>query len=326
MELEIEGAQRIENPQFIAFLQQQLLSFHLPHGFPGGQPVSLSRLHTKLLLEMDYLVCEKTDGIRFLLYYTESDVPDAFLIDRNWSVWGFRGLALPSKTGSWHKNTLLDGELISNDDAKWTFMIFDCLLFEGHNVCQSVLTERLKCIQNGVIGPFVHYQPSHPFDLRLKTMYKPYGIAELLDKVIPEQPHPNDGLIFTPVNEPYRSGTWPHLLKWKPEGMNTVDFHVEPDGYTLAVGERGIHRPFAKLAAPAPSNAIGKIVECSMVDGNEWKFIRLRPDKQLANDIRVAENIIESIRDNVTKDELYRLIPEMRRRWKEREGKDGGRQ
>ncbi|KYK64549.1 mRNA capping enzyme, partial [Toxoplasma gondii TgCatPRC2] len=34
-------------------------------------------------------------------------------------------------------------------------------------------------------------------------------------------PHESDGIIFTPVNLPYATGTCRQLLKWKPPHLNT---------------------------------------------------------------------------------------------------------
>ena len=57
--------------------------------FPGSQPVSFLRKHLNLLLSEDYYVCEKSDGLRLLLFFPEPHKYNraAFLIDRESNVY-----------------------------------------------------------------------------------------------------------------------------------------------------------------------------------------------------------------------------------------------
>lgn len=49
--------------------------------FPGSQPVSFEKKHLTALEEEDYYVCEKSDGVRYLLYFVIPPTgPVAFLV------------------------------------------------------------------------------------------------------------------------------------------------------------------------------------------------------------------------------------------------------
>ena len=295
--------------------------------FPGGQPVSFVSSHLRSLTAKDFLVCEKSDGTRYLMLFADTGTEEApepvvFLIDRNWRVWGFEGMRCPGDAGP---DTLIDGELIKSRNGDYKFLIFDLLLYSGKDVTQEPLDRRLGCIEKHVVAKT--QQPHMPFPIGLKRFYKPYGIQELLERIIPGQEHGNDGLIFTPLKEPYQSGTWQNLLKWKPAELNSVDFKLAPDGLTLLVScgtadERGNrpHEAFARLDTPHPE-LVGQILECTLLNeqDNMWSFQRVRHDKTMANDVQVTKNILASIRDRVDKDELIKILPEIRRIYKERE-------
>ena len=49
--------------------------------FPGSQPVSFEKRHLDVLEREDYYVCEKSDGVRYLLYFAiPPSGPVAFLV------------------------------------------------------------------------------------------------------------------------------------------------------------------------------------------------------------------------------------------------------
>lgn len=162
-------------------------------------------------------------------------------------------------------------------------------------------------------------------------MWKPYGIAEILENEIPKLRHENDGLIFTPVADPYKAGTCERLLKWKPSELNTVDFKLVIDRtkppesqYGLYVASRNDHR-FFDWHKPDPilDDLDGLIIECRYTksDNGEasWQYVRVRADKIMANNERVVDKIIASIKDNVTSKELIARIPAIHKAFKARE-------
>ncbi len=203
-------------------------------------------------------------------------------------------------------------------------------------------------MQNDVLGPLKRDPEScarFPFRIDVKKMWKPYAIAEILELEIPALAHQNDGLIFTPVGDPYVAGTCERLLKWKPSEMNSVDFKLvivpeSPNVDENSSGKGGAkarnrlelhvatsrdqHR-FFTLHSPDDKGiakvADGAIIECQYVPGERynWKFMRQRDDKRTANNERVVDKIIASIKDNVTAKELISHIPAIRRAWKARE-------
>lgn len=197
-------------------------------------------------------------------------------------------------------------------------------------------------MQNDIVAPFKTRFPDasreYPFNVDIKKMYKPYGIADILINEIPKLRHENDGLIFTPVADPYRAGTCERLLKWKPSELNTVDFKliVDPEAspeqrYTLHVATKnGQHRWFAyHRFDPKLDQLDGAIMECrysppSDEEPGGWEFVRVRADKVTANYERVVDKIIGSIRDNVTSHELISRIPAIRRKYKAREMASAG--
>lgn len=367
----------VDDPEFCSLMRSrlydQLGSTSVPHIFPGGQPVSFESRHLAVLETEDYYVCEKSDGVRYLLYFCNPPSgPAAFLIDRNYVFRYLGPLVLPGKDMKTpHEETLLDGELLidiyedesstkevkgenegisdEENDLKGkkrkvtSFMIFDCLLVNGRNVLQESLPNRLKHVQNDVILPFnqLNLKDSFPFLIQMKTMYKPYHMQHLFAEVIPSLAHENDGLIFTPVEDPYRSGTCQRMLKWKPAHLNSIDFKLakSEDSQTgkpkliLQVAQSGQHKDYAPFK-PEPEDEeawnenppLGKILECRydpewIVDEKKpggWRFIRFRDDKVMANAQHVVQKIIDSIGDNVKQEQLTKSCSVIKKNWDSR--------
>ena len=233
--------------------------------FPGAQPVSFSTRHLTELQREDYYVCEKTDGIRCLMYFAagdpNSDMPEIhYLIDRKNDYRFVPGLHFP-KPGdktfqSYHVDTLVDGELVNDTYEDGTqqlkYLVFDCLVLDGQALMHRTLDKRLAYFKENVLKPynamferFPQEKAHRAFAVEDKSTQLSYGIEMMFREIIPrvKKIHGNDGLIFTCRSTPYRIGTDEHILKWKPPTENTIDFRLrlefpllEPDSDDEADG------------------------------------------------------------------------------------------
>ncbi|KAI4154029.1 MAG: hypothetical protein LQ340_001937 [Diploschistes diacapsis] len=232
--------------QLLRILQQEvaaLLSRESPR-FPGAQPVSFSARHLQVLKQQDYYVCEKSDGIRCLMYLTRDEEGRelTYLVDRKNDYYWVQSLhfPLPESEKSFHINTLIDGELVNdrepNGSIQMRYLVFDCLTLDGMQLLSRTLDKRLAYYRDKVYEPYRALYNKYPeekqylpFVVEFKKMEKAYGVEMLFRTILPNLPHGNDGLIFTCRNTAYKPGTDPNTIKWKPANENSVDFRLELD-------------------------------------------------------------------------------------------------
>lgn len=218
--------------------------------FPGSQPVSFQ--HSDIdekLKSQDYYVCEKTDGLRVLMFIILNPVTGqqgCFMIDREnnyYLVNGFRFPRLPRKKKeelleTLQDGTLIDGELVIQTNPvtkvqELRYLMFDCMAINGRSLIQSPTSSRLAHLGKDFFKPYYDLRSFYPdncntfpFKLSMKHMdfsYELVKVANSLDKLA----HMSDGLIFTPVRAPYAAGGKDSfLLKWKPEQENSIDFKL----------------------------------------------------------------------------------------------------
>lgn len=319
-----------------------LLKNENKHKFPGYQPVSLMKCNVQDLICENYLVCEKTDGVRALLYIcTINSKAFGFFLDRK-NIFYRLGTSLPLV-----EDTLFDGEAVVDSEGTLCYLICDAMLFRRKNITEMTHVERL-----GYALRFLKmYEGAEEGALKVsvKEMQKAYG----LQAVYAQQnklKHGSDGLIFTPTNMPYRSGTAPKLLKWKPPHLNSIDFVVRKSGewerlyklFCLDCDKKLVHFDYyfdveltddpesteqeghTDLAGTLcefrfnPEKWVYDLSDLSLVKGG-WELIKVRTDKDMPNAVSVVVNVMNSISEDITIDNLAAHIPEIRRRWKIRE-------
>ena len=343
--------------------------------FPGAQPVSFAARHIVELQKQDYFVCEKSDGIRCLMYLTYDLLPPdgrrvqaPYLIDRKNEYWHIQGPLFPKavdKPNDFHVATILDGELVNDTQAdgsiRMKYLVFDCLVLDGNRLIHRTLDKRLGYFYEHLDNPLQAFYKKWPEDtqrlrfvVERKKMELAYGIEKMFKEILPNLPHGNDGLIFTCKSTPYQFGTDQHILKWKSEEENSIDFRmvlgfptIQPDPddddadegpyadygalpeiELYVYGNDDTDIPFGKMhletAEWEDMKSLQKplnwhIVECYRDKLNRWRFLRFRDDKKEANHITTVNSVMESIQDSVSKENLIAVAKSIRDHWKKRE-------
>jgi len=283
------------------------------------QPMSLQRadLETIRSRKGDYVVCEKTDGERYLLYI---EGERAYFIDRKGDVQvGTLNASMPMPRTRLENNeaqiTLLDGERIGD-----MFLVFDALVVVGRDVCGFPLTERLSYALD-----VVRANPTKPLNMSMKDFFRISDMDFLWTKAMPLLPHESDGLIFTPIHVPYSPGKCEALFKWKPETYNTIDFLCEPmhsngrNRTRLSLYNNHQHEPFGWLSSETEDGPVYEgVYECKWDPSAEsseqstarggWVIFRPRPDKDKANCVATAEHLFETIKDPLNYEGVRKVL------------------
>ncbi|KAI2612539.1 mRNA capping enzyme, alpha subunit [Hypoxylon fragiforme] len=296
--------------------------------FPGAQPVSFTRKHLDVLTREDYYVCEKSDGIRYLLYLTadENNQETHYLIDRRNEYWyvqaGSLHFPLPGNHQAFHKGTVLDGELVMDSlgDGRFEpqYLVFDCLAFNGQSMMSRELQKRLGYFHEQIFKPYKKLLDDYPqekqyqpFFINLKDMQMAYGIRLIFEEVIKHLKHENDGLIFTALHSEYKPGTDPHILKWKDADENTVDFvwklkfpMVEPDEQDRA---EGITTPYIDYETTPQVDLLANhgsgnyhFYDTLHLEDSEWEILKGLGDP-------LDDRVVEVYMDNQKRWRFYRF-------------------
>jgi hypothetical protein len=216
--------------------------------FVGAQPETLHKEKISKLYKSEYSVTDKADGERAFLvidqngsvYFMDNNLNKVFktdiasckLEDSNQEEDTSSTLSTLSSCNENSKklyySTVIDGELVKHDN-KIYFLAFDILAYNKRDLRGNQeydLRKRLNRLDHIVktlsqskyyVISVKHYYFGNVFS----------GSKKILDSV-GEKFYENDGLIFTPIKEPYPLvKKWQNLLKWKPAELNTIDFYAK---------------------------------------------------------------------------------------------------
>jgi len=199
------------------------------------------------------------------------------------------------------RGTVLDGELVQQKDASLrpVFIIYDTICAKGVDIRKESLDKRLGAAR--ALLKAVVRSSKDPFEIRVKEMNVFPGPLPDLNAF----PWETDGLVFTPVNEPVRTGTHETLFKWKPRDRITIDFEIS-NGVELNVQERGRLYKEAELYGASHKYPSGTIVECGYGRAG-WIVEKIRTDKNHANNRRTYFRTLVNLRESIQLQEFCNL-------------------
>ena len=274
--------------------------------FPGPQPISIERRHFPILRRNLYVVCEKTDGERYMLVCTRWQGRNiAVLVNRSFSMFEVR-VNFP-KTA--YEGTILDGELYEG-----VLLVYDGIIIDGTPIGHMNFLDRYGAIEQFIKR--IISMKSDPYRVRLKKFHALSDFATFQRDYLPHVEQRVDGLIFTPVYEPVKLGTHDTMFKWKPRDHNTIDFQMKrdpnrPGVWRLYVQEKGqlvfeseIHnyeQPWFREDA---------IVECQyMIDDSPmwWRPLKLRNDKTHPNNRLTFYRTLVNIKEDIQMSEFNNI-------------------
>jgi mRNA capping enzyme, catalytic domain/mRNA capping enzyme, C-terminal domain len=253
------------------------------HMFPGPHPVSLERRHFDIIQKGSYVVCEKTDGVRYLLVCTTFK-------ERKWALFVNRAFDLYSARLAIPRETILDGELVGTK-----FIIWDGMMVGGSSLMKLDLISRLRASEPATKGP-----PYGGIRIQMKKMWARSKLGELLRT---QFPYEIDGYVFTPVNEPVNIETHETMFKWKPLSRITIDFLVQDDG--LYVWDRKFGMVKVQQGK-LDQVEVGHIAECQWTQQG-WVYVKERTDKVHPNNRRTLLRTLINIKENI---QIEELLPE----------------
>jgi hypothetical protein len=257
-----------------------------------------------LLRKYPYLVCEKTDGTRISLVCYGKDI---VFVDRKMAVTPVKLRVPPSAK----KGTILDGEYVTAKDGKEYYMVYDAVMVSGEMVKHKTLNERIESASSFIKK--IMKTTNDTFRTKIKTFYSMDEIGTIVQKVKGDEfEYNNDGLIFTPINEPVKIGTHEKMFKWKPKDHNTIDFlvrHRRDGSVGLYIQERG-ELIFESMISPGNTTFDlydNCIVECQYQTESWprwWKPLNIRTDKTHPNNRRTLSRTMVNIEEDIKIDEF----------------------
>ena len=308
---------------------------------PACMPVNFQRHHFDMIKQGSHFVSEKTDGVRYLMIFTDNPA-EVVLLDRKMQGWCVKDETnLAELCKAVQPGTILDGEVVINRKHKRPiFIIFDVMCSGTMALVKNKFEHRLQVLRNGGFlndpekkGDWLDVDLTgnkSKLPLVRKKFMSRGDVDKLMGKVFEEKGlrmykngschhHLTDGIIFQP-NSSYTFSTDYNLLKWKYLDTATIDVEVEVDKggnshrFLVDAGDgarvdmtRYIQLPSQeKMRLEADRNVTKcKIAEVGFnPESGEWYYKLMRTDKTGSNHISTVMGTLLELAEGITSTEL----------------------
>ena len=305
--------------------------------FIGPMPVNLDRSSLLDISQKEYVILEKSDGIRYLFFCGHDKF---FIIDRKM----IPHLISKEKILGQDFLNFLDGELTFNLlFEKYYYLIYDTGIIKGDwRVSGWDLYSRLQAVFKFI--SFYNFQISKRKSLIIeKLFFYKYNLKKILDAISINRYtkehlflnvgtnnlfhcNKNDGIIFSPLRANYSFRTTCTTFKWKYEFDNTLDLMIKKKFFEEA-NNSNKNSPFS-LVSMFNKNRIFRVYESTkpnlswkkkksvyknlrqigefrfLQKKGSWTLKKARFDKATPNSIKVLINTFKIITECITKIEL----------------------
>ena len=206
--------------------------------FTGPMPVTLDRASLNNIYKKEYIVLEKSDGTRYLLFLNLEKVS---IIDRNTKS----HTIFSNEEGEKEEFSCFDGELTFNILLeKYSYLIYDTGIIKGDwRISSWDFYSRLRIVNYFLQISFKKIYMEKNF-FSEKLFFYQYNIKKIFEFVSINaytkehvffnagtnglfHCNKNDGIIFSPLRTNYSLKTTCTTLKWKYEFENTMDLLIQ---------------------------------------------------------------------------------------------------
>ena len=280
--------------------------------YPFGDPVSADAGHVALLASRDYVVADKSDGVRACCVLASSITAagttafHSVLIDRRGVL---HGISLSSDAAFFTQGTVLDGELVQHArDGSWMYVVFDVAVLAGQKL-ECTLLQRLDACRTH----WLETTHARTLTFLVKPMFALRGGIAAFQAHLDALPYRTDGMILTPnTDAPAPAGTCEDIIKLKT--CHTMDFQWRDgmlwfgdDRELFPVTRLGLRFDPAQLACIANGAVVEMSPALDKADPSAAVFLHLlqvRQDKLSPNAYATITRTLRSVHDNITLDSI----------------------